>query len=77
MTEFKPFPFQQGMGAHLQQHPHAALFSGLGLGRTPCTLTAYADMIARGEMTGACLHSDLARSGGTVGLRLEGRPDEN
>ena len=56
---FTPFPYQVGMIDHLKQHPQAALFAGMGLGKTPCTLAAYVDMIAAGEMTGALVVAPL------------------
>ncbi len=56
---FTPFPYQVGMIDHLKQRPQAALFAGMGLGKTPCTLAAYADMIAAGEMKGALVVAPL------------------
>ena len=57
--KFKPFDYQVGMIQHLKDHKQAALFAGMGLGKSAVTLAAYADMIAAGEMTGALIVAPL------------------
>ena len=59
MNTFKPFEYQQGMIAHLRDTPHAALFAGMGLGKTPCTLEAYRQLRERGDFKGALIIAPL------------------
>jgi hypothetical protein len=56
---FNPFPYQQGMIDHLASHDHAALFCGMGLGKTPCTLEAYRQLRERGELKGVLVIAPL------------------
>jgi len=56
---FTPFSYQQGMIAHLRDTPHAALFAGMGLGKTPCTLEAYRQLRERGDFKGALIIAPL------------------
>ena len=37
---FKPYDYQTPMIEHLVSNDHAALFAGMGLGKTACTLEA-------------------------------------
>ena len=59
MNTFKPFEYQQGMIAHLRDTPHAALFAGMGLGKTPCTLEAYRQLRERGDFKGVLIIAPL------------------
>ena len=59
MSTFKPFDYQQGMIAHLRDTPHAALFAGMGLGKTPCTLEAYRQLRERGDFKGVLIIAPL------------------
>ena len=59
MNTFNPFDYQQGMIAHLRDTPHAALFAGMGLGKTPCTLEAYRQLRERGDFKGVLIIAPL------------------
>ena len=59
MSTFKPFDYQQGMVDHLRDTPHAALFAGMGLGKTPCTLEAYRQLRERGDFKGVLIIAPL------------------
>ncbi len=59
MSKFKPFDYQLGMVEHLRDTPHAALFAGMGLGKTPCTLEAYRQLRERGDFKGALIIAPL------------------
>lgn len=56
---FTPFDYQQGMVEHLRDTPHAALFAGMGLGKTPCTLEAYRQLRERGDFKGVLVIAPL------------------
>lgn len=56
---FKPFDYQEGMVAHLKDNLQAALFCGMGLGKTACTLRAYVDLLNAGEMHGVLIIAPL------------------
>ena len=56
---FKPFDYQHGMVDHLRDTPHAALFAGMGLGKTPCTLEAYRQLRERGDFKGVLIVAPL------------------
>ena len=56
---FKPFDYQHGMVEHLRDTPHAALFAGMGLGKTPCTLEAYSQLRERGDFKGVLIVAPL------------------
>lgn len=45
---FSPEPYQQLMHDHLVGHSHAALFAGIGLGKTSSTLNAFRTLYAEG-----------------------------
>ena len=57
--DFRPFDYQQGMIDHLASHDHAALFCGMGLGKTPCTLEAYRQLRERGDLKGVLVIAPL------------------
>ena len=57
--KFNPFDYQHGMVDHLRDTPHAALFAGMGLGKTPCTLEAYHQLRERGDFKGALIIAPL------------------
>ena len=59
MSTFKPFDYQHGMVDHLRDTPHAALFAGMGLGKTPCTLEAYRQLRERGDFKGVLIIAPL------------------
>jgi len=59
MNMFKPFDYQHGMVDHLRDTPHAALFAGMGLGKTPCTLEAYRQLRERGDFKGVLIVAPL------------------
>ena len=59
MNTFKPFEYQHGMVEHLRDTPHAALFAGMGLGKTPCTLEAYHQLRERGDFKGVLIIAPL------------------
>lgn len=59
MSMFKPFDYQHGMVDHLRDTPHAALFAGMGLGKTPCTLEAYRQLRERGNFKGVLIVAPL------------------
>lgn len=47
--KFIPRPHDRRAIAHLMDHPVAALFAGMGLGKTACTLTAFCGLRRLGE----------------------------
>jgi len=47
------------MVEHLRDTPHAALFAGMGLGKTPCTLEAYHQLRERGDFKGVLIIAPL------------------
>ena len=57
--KFTPFEYQHGMVDHLRDTPHAALFAGMGLGKTPCTLEAYRQLRERGDFKGVLIIAPL------------------
>jgi len=59
MAVFKPYEYQLGMVEHLRDKPHAALFAGMGLGKSACTLEAYHQLRQRGEFKGALIIAPL------------------
>src|ERR671911_414131 len=53
--KFTPFSYQGRMIDHLLTHDDAALFAGMGLGKTVTTLTAISDLICEGASKGALI----------------------
>jgi hypothetical protein len=66
---FKPYDYQEPMIEHLVNNDHAALFAGMGLGKTACTLEALQGTCP--STTEGSQHG-LERPSQTVGLRLQG-----
>jgi SNF2 family DNA or RNA helicase len=57
--KFTPFPYQELGINHLVSHDEAALFAGMGLGKTAMTLAALARLIADGACKGALIIAPL------------------
>lgn len=59
MKPFTPEPYQREASRWLVEHPHAALFVGMGLGKTAATLYALRDLFADGVIHGALIVAPL------------------
>lgn len=59
MKTFTPEPYQRDASQWLLDHEHAALFSGMGLGKTAATLYALRELFADGQIHGALIVAPL------------------
>jgi len=52
---FQPMPFQPGIVRWLKEHDSCAIWAGMGMGKTACTLTAISELILEGSAKGALI----------------------
>jgi len=56
---FTPEPYQERIISHLLGHEHAALWCGMSLGKTACTLAALTELLETWEIRGALVVAPL------------------